>query len=88
MTNKEQQLQAFIDATLAMAEAHKEAIDLVNAVIIANMKYLVTNNIEYNFVNNALGADEEYKAWSANHSECKRLEKIAMDVRDVLMGNK
>lgn len=86
MTDKQQQLQTFIDATLSMAEAHKQAINLVNATIIANMKYIVDNNQEYNIANNTLGAEEEHAAWVRNNSECKRLEKIAVDARNVLLG--
>ena len=81
---KDQLLKEFIDDILKMAESHKRDIDNANAIVIANVKYLVENDLPYSAGEQTKGAEEECKVWSTNRSLSDKLDKSAQNAFDKL----
>ena len=70
---REKQLQEFINATLAMGEAHKEDIELMNDIIIADVKYRIENNL-IDGANHTPGSSTKRKSKEEHRKKCLTLE--------------
>ncbi len=83
MTNKQELLDNFIDATLKMGEAHQKDIALMNDIIIADVRYMVENNITERG-NHTPGSINERAIKIDHMNECKRLESIFHEAKFAL----
>ncbi len=83
MTNRQELLDKFIDATLKMGEAHQKDIALMNDIIIADVRYMVKNNI----TERGIGTPDStaLRQIKIKHaSECKKIEEIFYAAKDAL----